>query len=192
MKRVIFIFLCIAIQHNVSAQKNISLNDIAIGSELGFLNGKSQVNLQMLAIAAIQKKKYAIGLGSGFDYYGYRTIPVFVEGKKFFGQGNRRPFVYAKTGLNIAWVMSSQQRMTYTSTGTEFSKFKNGLYADAGIGYTMYNSKGRGLFTGLGFCTKSLTESYNDYIWNGITSSLSRHEAKYRFNNIQLRMGYKF
>lgn len=192
MKRVIVVILFFVLQHTVSAQKKINLKNIAVSSELGILNGKSQVNIQMLATAGIQKKKYAIGLGSGFDYYGYRSIPFFIEWKRFLGEGNRKIFLYLRSGINISWVLSEQQRLLYTSTGKEYSTFRNGLYADAGIGYTLYNSKGRGIFVGLGFCKKNLSENYNDYLWNGSSSTLTNHDVKYNFNNIQLRIGYKF
>ena len=192
MNRIIIIIILLSFQLSSTAQKKVSVKDIAVSSELGLLNGKSQVNVQMLATAGIQKKKYYVGLGSGFDYYGYRTIPVFIEGKKFFGEGSRRPFLYARSGMNVPWVLTNQQRMTYTPTGREYSTFTNGIYVDAGIGYTLYNSKGRGMFAGFGFCKKTLSESYSDYIWNGTSSTFSKHEAHYNFNNVQLRVGYKF
>jgi hypothetical protein len=192
MKIVPIIILLSLIQLSTTAQQKITRKDIAVSSEIGILNGKSQVNIQVLGMAGIQKKKYSLSLGSGFDYYGYRTIPVFVEGKRFLGEGNRKIFIYLRSGLNIAWVLSEQQRVIYTSTGKEFSKFSNGLYADAGIGYTLYNTKGRGIFLGLGACMKNLSENYNDYVWNGASSTLTNHDVKYSFNNIQLRIGYTF
>lgn len=176
----------------MSAQHKRSIKDLAVSTEIGLLNGKSQVNVQMLASAGIQKKKYYVGLGSGFDYYGYRTIPVFIEGKRFFGIGNRRLFTYGRAGMNLPWVLSTQQRQYYTFSGMKNSTYNNGAYFDAGIGYTFYNAHQRGLFTRLGFCHQTLSEDYKMFMWNGTTSSLTDHHSKYIFNNVQLSIGYKF
>jgi len=197
MKGFIFSITSMLIVFTVQAQQIKSKAAFSVSAQTALLNGDNHVNGQFLMSAGFKKSGWFIGAGSGFDYYKYRTVPVFADVKKYFGKGNRQLFVYANAGTNVAWPTANQKNLR-TGAGwwgwssPSNSLFKNGIYTDLGVGYTLFNSKHRGFFTALGYSTKTLTEVYDEQIWNGTTSVMTKRTLDYTMNRILFRIGYKF
>jgi hypothetical protein len=194
MKGIYVSVLSILIGLSLQAQTTKQKGAISVSAETALLNGDSHVNMQILLSAGYELKGWFIGAGSGFDYYKYRTAPVFVDVKKYLGKGNRQLFIYMNGGTDIAWPTENQKTL-HESNWWGFNsdnKFKNGIYTDLGLGYTLFNSKHRGFFTALGYSTKTMTEIYKESIWTGTTTVISERTLKYTMNRVLLRIGYKF
>lgn len=180
----------------VQAQQIKSKGALSVSAETALLNGDNHVNGQVLLSAGYEFKGWYIGAGSGFDYYKYRTVPVFADVKKYFGKGNRQLFIYANAGTDIAWPTENQKNLRNNGGWWGWSPspgvFKNGIYTDLGFGYTLFNSKHRGIFTTLGYSTKTITEIYDESVWNGTTSVMTKRTMDYTMNRILFRIGYKF
>lgn len=197
MKRIYFSFFCLVIGLTVQAQQVKQKEGWSVSAEAALLNGDNHVNGQLLLTTGYEFKGWLIGTGSGFDYYKYRTVPVFLDVKKYFGKGNRQLFVYAKGGTDIAWPTGNQKNLRtgggwWGWSSPSGSMFKNGVYTDLGFGYTLFNSKHRGFFTALGYSTKTMTEIYEEQVWNGVTTIPVKRTLDYTMNRIVFRMGYKF
>jgi hypothetical protein len=76
---------------------------------------------------------WAAGIGVGVDYYGSkRSLPLFVDVKKYLLSGHKSPFVYASAGHNFSWLRDDQKRFAWSVLNY---KEEGGLYYDVGIGY---------------------------------------------------------
>jgi hypothetical protein len=197
MKRIYISVFCIVIVLSVQAQQGKQKGTLSVSAETALLNGDNHVNGQVLLTAGCEFKGWFVGAGSGFDYYKYRTVPVFIDVKKYWGKGNRKLFVYANGGADVAWPTESQKNLR-TGGGwwgwspPSGSIFKNGIYTDIGFGYTLFNSKHRGFFTALGYSTKTMTEKYDEQVWNGTATVTVKRTLDYTMNKVLLRIGYKF
>lgn len=175
----------------VSAQKKVSKGSLVVNAQLSLLNGDDQTEGQIAITTGYGFHNWVVGAGAGFDYYKYRTVPVFADVRRYFGTGSRRPFVYGNIGVDVPWP-TSDQKMSNGWWGTTESRFKNGIYSDVGFGYTLFSNKNRGFFAALGYSTKMLTEKYNETIWNGSTSFVAERSYEYTMNRFLLKFGYKF
>lgn len=181
----------------VHAQQIKPKDKFVVSAEAALLNGDRYVNGQILLNAGYEFNGWYAGAGTGFDYYKYRTVPVFAEVKKYFGNNyNKQFFLFAKGGNDIAWPTENQKNLRSNNWGgwniTSKSVFRNGVYTDVGFGYTLFNSKQKGFYTVAGYSSKSLTEVYNEQVWNGATSVITRRQLQYTLNRIVIRFGYRF
>jgi hypothetical protein len=194
MRKFSLIILGSIIVTFVHAQHTKQKGGFSVSAQAALLNGDNHVNGQILLSAGYELHGWFIGAGSGFDYYKYRTVPAFVDIKKYFGKGNRQLFIYANGGTDIAWPTEKQEnlhRIDWMAFHSD-NKFKNGLYTDFGFGYTLFNSQRRGFFTAIGYSAKTMSETYNELVWNGATSVIAKRTLNYSMNRILLRVGYKF
>lgn len=165
-----------------------------VAAEVNLLNGDNHVNGQVNLQVGLQQKTWQFSVGSGFDYYKYRTIPVYVELKKFFGLEQHQLFVFVKGGSTIAWPTETQKTLRNTNWWGVYSPsmFKNGLFAEGGVGYSLFNKKQHGFYTAAGYSFKSLRESYTEQNWNGNILVSTKRSALYQMNRILLKIGYQF
>lgn len=187
-KLVLFLMLCV---FAASAQKKSTKGSLIVNAQVALLNGDDKTDGQIIVTSGYSYKNWVFGAGTGFDYYKYRTVPVFADVRKYFGTGSRKFFLYGNMGIDVPWPTSDQKRSNGWWGATE-SRFKNGLYSDVGFGYTLFNSKNRGIFVAAGYSTKMLTEIYDETIWNGQTSVLTTRSYEYTMNRFLFRVGYKF
>ncbi len=193
MKYIFSTLIILLIGINLMAQLSKQKGSIAVAAQTALLNGENQVNAQILFTGGYLQNGYYIGLGTGFDYYKYRTVPVFIDIKKYFGNGDRQFFIYANGGVNIAWPTTTQRQQSGWWGWNNLSQFKNGIYSDIGFGYNLFNSKKRGFFTAVGFSNKTLSESYDEQIWTGNNQPItSKRNLEYSMNRILIRFGYRF
>ena len=194
MNRFLCLMACVVqLQSGLQAQEQTDAKKIQVTGGVSLMNGTSQVGAQLSAQVGVEfSKGWTAGMGSAIDYYYFRSVPVFAEVKKYFGNGPRRLFAFAATGVNIAWPTDEDQMNTSGWNIIGKNDFDLGMYADIGIGYTLYNRHQRGLFTGLGYSVKTMSESHTEQIWNGFTTSQAQRKTDYTFNRVLIRIGYKF
>lgn len=194
MKIIYLGMITMMIVLTLQAQKAKQKGTVVVSAQAALLNGDKHVNGQFLLTGGYQLKGWFIGGGTGFDYYKYRTVPAFVDVKKYFGKGDRQFFIYANGGINIAWPTNNQQQQSgWWGWNAQQSKFKNGIYTDVGFGCTLFNSKKRGFFTSAGYSTKTLSETYNEQSWGGPNPPIStKRTLEYTMNRVLIRVGYRF
>lgn len=138
-----------------TAEQRIFLRSI---SNIGLLNGSkgSSVSLQTLLGAAF-KGTFA-GVGVGIDYYRFRSIPLFFDLRHEFGKGRRNFFVYGDLGYNFDWLTEKNKEIYYFSST---SKYKGGIYYDAGIGYKISFKNKDALLISTGYSMKRIKNEVN-------------------------------
>ena len=141
---VVFAFLIF----NSSAQVKPTFHSI---NTLGVATGKGTDNIIFQTVNGVKYKKWLWGIGFGGDYYQYRTYPLFIDTRRYFGplcQG----FAYGDLGYNFAG-KNTPGREVYNYTSYKFS---GGMYSDLGFGYRKKLSKKYSLIGSIGFSYKEM------------------------------------
>ena len=128
-------------------------------------------------------KTWSTGIGVGIDGYSERSIPLFIDVRKSFGNGFNKAFVYVDGGINFAWPNFIQR---------ENSSFPNyeqpSWYYDTGLGWKIpLGTKSAFLLSG-GFTLKQLKGERSAY-GPGIGGRF--HEYKQKFENTYRRISVK-
>jgi len=168
--------------------------------EVGVLSGSYQVTGDLRLQGGVQKNGWMIGLGSGFDYYRFTSVPVYAQGRKLFGKRKSKPFIVTSLGVNFPTTTSTNE-MTMENMLSSFRapdgipkrNYERGMYGEIGLGYAFLSKKGRGLLVSLSYTQKRIKESSLQYIYAGTIMEEPTPEInEYIMNRAALRIGYKF
>ena len=169
--------------------------------EVGVLSGSYQVTGDLRLQGGVQKNGWMIGLGSGFDYYRFTSVPVYAQGRKMFGKRKSKPFIMTSLGVNFPTTTSSNEIPTSDIMWSIRSQFPSGptrtynmgIYGEIGLGYALLSKKGRGLMFSLSYTQKRIKESSLQYIYAGTVMDEPTPEInEYIMNRAAVRIGYKF
>jgi opacity protein-like surface antigen len=137
---------------------------------------------------------WLVGAGVSYDPYRFHTLPIYVQGRKMFGNGKSKPFILGSLGSNIIL----EQDKNGTNIFTPFSvpwidlnyQYTNGIYAEGGIGWAFRTRKKWGFNLSLSYTHKSNTERYNSRVWAGNNETENTtSENKYLMNRLAMRIG---
>ena len=176
-----------------SAQKktcNLKFHSI---NGISLLNGENEVSAGLQSVNGFQKGNLFAGVGVGLDYYIHRSVPLFADLRYEFGKKKDKFFAYVDGGVNFAWVEDDVFNGPIIFDGpimTNSSKFHNGYYTDAGLGYIINVKKAGALVLALGHSRKTLREdiTYTDWRSQQPTTDIYR----YKFNRIVVKIGWRF
>ncbi len=146
-------FITCAIE--VSAQKkNNPSCDCGFQSilNIGLLEGQMGGDFQIQTVNGFQYKGWFAGIGTGVDYYRFRSIPLFLDIRKNITNKNLTPFIYADGGMHFPWKKDNES-FYYDAS------MSNGLYYDAGIGMNFTLRKNQGITFSAGYSYKFVKET---------------------------------
>ena len=130
IKSIPFFLLSLFIIFSASAQKEkLKFHSI---NAVGLSNGQSGGYLLLQTVNGLEFKNWYSGIGFGADYYQYKSYPLFLDARKYFGK-NDKGFAYADLGYNFAGKNKPGKEVYYYSS----YHFTSGIYTDIGIGYKM-------------------------------------------------------
>ena len=150
---------------------------------VGLLEGEKGSAFQLQTINGLQYNSWFVGVGVGLDYYRIRSVPVFADVRKNFGQGQNKFFAYIDAGLHYPWLANTQKDL-YGST------YSNGFYSDIGFGYRMILHGNSALILSIGYGYKQTEETVS-------TTSCpfygpcypSPQKIDYNLNRLNLKLG---
>jgi len=186
-----------------TAQKQKANNRFRFQSinQVGLLNGETGASPQLQTVNGVQYKSWFGGLGIGLDYYQFRSIPVFADFRKTFGDSKNKVFVYGDGGISCSWV-TTKEKNNYNGT---LDRFSNGWYVDGGLGYQIHISGKNALLLSLGYSYKTVKESIPVYypvlympaidFTPGVPPGLATGQTNrydYHFNRISIKIGWAF
>lgn len=181
--------------NKLEAQENTK-NNFHITPQVNLLNGNSNVSSSISIELSKQYKMFHYGISMGVDYYKFRTAPITLQIKHFLNTQRNKPFVYAGVGYNIAWLLEKEKMQTgwswWGGGENEFATYKGGLAYNFGVGYLLQNTKQKGLIISLGINSKSLTEQYTDWVFNGVDNTQMPRSKTYNFTRLSLGVGFMF
>lgn len=188
--RYIFLQIFILISIISFAQKKSDNYKFHSINSLSFLNGENEVSAGLQSVNGFQKGNWFAGAGVGLDYYIHRTVPVFADVRYEFGKNRNKFFAYADAGVNFVWVEEVFNDEPIIWEGSSSSKFYNGVYTDAGFGYSIAMKKAGAFVLSLGYSHKTLREDVTYTDWR--TQQLTTDIYRYRFNRIAVKVGWRF
>ncbi len=101
----------------------------------GLTIGTEHPGITMQTIHGVRHKSWFAGIGTGYDNFGYKSIPVFADVRKTFGSSAKwKPFVYADAGLNIALNDHVYPSKLPYSDGQPLYDLYNTFLGEAGLG----------------------------------------------------------
>jgi hypothetical protein len=127
----------------------------------------------------------------GLDYYLFRTIPVFADVRYVYGKKKNKFFAYADGGINVSWVEKSINGGIVIWDRTQHTtKYQNGIFTDAGLGYMVKMKNENALVLSLGQSGKTLKvhDTYIDWRSQKEQTDITR----YRLNRVVVKFGWQF
>jgi hypothetical protein len=155
---------------------------------ISFIGGDSPEKTGFGSTNGIVFSSWFAGIGAELDNYHFKTIPVFFDGRKYFGSQNRL-FIYADFGVNLP----AQKK-----AGKEFydySRFyySGGMYWASGIGYLFPFIKKSSLLFSVGNSYKSMSAKtvVNVYCPAG-NCAPSYRDYQFKFYRMLVKAGLVF
>jgi hypothetical protein len=182
-----FLFACaLALAASVSAQTgSTGFHPVA---QVSLLNGSKGMSASVQATAGFRLKPLYLGLGTGIDYYRFRTVPLYVALRKDIGRSPA--FLYSDIGYHFDWLTdANKNRNQFNSTGT----YEGGLYYDIGIGARLDQKSQNGFILSAGYSAKHMKQEVQQYIC-GVVGPCSVYNETYRYNlgRIMIKAGWIF
>jgi hypothetical protein len=120
-------------------------------NQFAIVGGENHVNTAFQTINGIKFSNWFSGIGIGIDNYRYKTLPLFLDGRWYFGE-DKKAFFYGDVGYNFTMKNKPGKEVYYYNT----YDFSGGTYTDFGIGYQTPLYKKSSLLFSLGYSSKKL------------------------------------
>ncbi|MEO7767719.1 MAG: hypothetical protein ABIS01_09845 [Ferruginibacter sp.] len=193
MKRLLAVMLAITLaSFTMQAQENGKkrngwMNKFQSFNTLQVLNGSTTTSLAVNTVNGFQFGKIFTGIGTGFDYYYHRSVPLFIEARLDLLKRKGKLQLFSNGGLSFPF--SSQNKNLEYNAGTYKT---SGMYG-AGLDYLAMVKK-EAIILGVGFSNKTVLQTRDSYVWNPITnvSEITPIKDEYSLNRISIRIGWMF
>lgn len=188
MKKIIFFLSCLPLM--AVAQQKDKINYYA-SYQFGMTVGKAYTTINAQMIQGIRYKNYQAGVGVALDPYGFRTIPVFGHVAYMLHPQKSSPYVYADAGVSIPW-NSGVITEKNPATKQEWHKLYSGLYAEAGIGYSIAINKRHAVTFSGGYSYKRFRYTENVQTWDGNVIIQQKDWYIFNYRRLAFRIGFSF
>jgi len=141
-----------------NAQKSIHYT----GSiEAGILKGNRPASSFVYTTHGIAYKQYAFSLGSGFDFYPFSSVPLFVDVKRRFSGKQVQSFIHAAAGVNFTSPNSNYAKSYFKYAGD--GQFNTGFFAKGGGGLIFRAQKQWKISLSAGYSYKTSSYIYKPF-----------------------------
>lgn len=115
------------------------------------IHGENGMDIGYQTVNGLRFSNWFSGIGIGVDNYQYKTLPLFIDGRWYFGE-NKEGFIYADIGYNFPMKDKPGKEISnYT-----YYSFIGRVFTDAGVGFQIKCSKKSSLLFSLGHSYKEL------------------------------------
>jgi hypothetical protein len=190
MKKIFLVTILMAIVtvSSLPAQSKINFRS---QNYAGLLEGDAGSSWQLQTINGFQKRTWFAGLGTGLDFYRYRTVPLFLSVNKSIKPAGNSFYFLSDAGINFAWVNKELR-----SPGNDFisDKFTPALYWNSGVGYkAVIGKKENALLINMGYSYKHLKETKELPVFCiNPPCPPNIEEYNYHLKRISIRLGWEF
>lgn len=129
-KYLVIVCLGALLSTNGSAQSSWKFTS---AEYVGMLWGEAGNYGQVQTINGASNRAWFLGLGTGLDFYRYRSIPLFLSLTRQLMPSKNGLFLNLDGGVNFPWYHRPDGG--YYTPGFSTSEFKMGPYWGAGLGY---------------------------------------------------------
>jgi hypothetical protein len=185
--RTAFIYSCLVMMFcpSSSAQQKIKFSSINTG---GIIIGQTKVNGLFQSVNGLTYQKWFAGVGAGADYYYHKSIPIFIDARRYLGKSDA-VFLYADLGYNRPWDNKpGDEVFSYGSY-----HFTGGVYTDVGAGYAFKLIPNFSLIVSGGFSYKNI-RSRVGVLYPCLVPPCNEemNSYNYEFNRFVLKAGIQF
>ena len=145
-----FLIMLIVFAAAVSYGQKKKLEFHSINS-VGIIGGESSSAATYETVNGFAFSSWFAGLGAALDNYHFKSVPFFVDARKYFGK-EKSLFVYGNIGANLPAQKQADKEFVYYNS----YYFEGGVYADGGIGYRFPLIKKTSLVFSFGNSYKSM------------------------------------
>jgi hypothetical protein len=158
---------------------------------IGLVNGESLSGFQVQTINGFQKGTWFGGVGTGLDFYFYRTVPLFLSFTKFLTARDRSFYFSVDGGTNFVWDNNTANSINGRRSDGDFTP---SLYYGASAGYKIgLKNKRDAILLNIGYSAKYVEEAIKTMTFC-INPPCPEFDDKYhyRFNRLSLKVGWMF
>jgi hypothetical protein len=154
---------------------------------IGLSDGQSGGYLLLQTVNGVAIGKWYSGIGFGADYYHYKSYPLFIDARRYFGR-NDKGFAYADLGYNFSGKNKPGKEIFYSSY-----HFTSGIYTDIGIGYKMKFARNSSFLISTGYSYKEINNKVG-VVTPCLVAPCPVDYSKYRYRNgrVVLKAGVDF
>jgi hypothetical protein len=161
--------------------------------EAALVNGGYESNAAITMTHGLGFKGITASVGAGIDYYRFRSVPVFIDLKKYFTIAKLQPFIQASAGLNVAWPTTEQKIVQrWWWQGNDTISFSNGIYSKAVMGIVLNPGKQVKISAVAGWSYKSVTTRYDELVFDGTGSRMEIRTMIFGLNRLYVGLGVSF
>jgi len=154
----------------------------------GIIEGEQRTSFHIETLNGIKYRTWFGGVGTGLDYYYFRSIPVYLSAKKYLSPRNHSFYLQGDGGLNFAWDESSIR--SWNQVGSDF---KPGLYWNGSIGFATGLDRKNSFSFGVGYSHKFLKEIKEIAVECFNPPCENTYEVyRYNLSRLMLRLGWQF
>ena len=188
---LLFVFCFSCISSTSLAQKDTLRDKPTFTTilKMGLLNGEAdKAGVSLAFTNGLRYRNWFGGIGAGLDYYGLKSIPLYVEAARDFSKQTPSPFLNAAVGYNFPLRDKNYKSWTqYKSQG--------GLYYALGGGYKFSLGQELALTLSAAYSFKGQKEElFNDYgRWLFEEPLPPRTDTyTYKFRRLSVNIGFVF
>lgn len=193
----LIVTLCLFISA-ARCQNKIQPHPFVMTIQGGIMEGQTDKTVpQFQLLGGIKKDTWLLSLGAGMDYYGARSIPLFLDVKNIFGKKSNSFFGYGALGYNFSWLRDNEKIKNWWVPSVNDQK--GGLFYEAGVGYkiAVKNKMGFGLSAGYSYKEQSETVHYKPNCDFCVpipqpTVESKPETFKYQFRRVSIKLHYWF
>jgi hypothetical protein len=127
-------------------------------NQVGLLTGSAGEAVSVQTINGIKKSRSFAGVGVGLDFYGLKTVPLFVDLRTDFSLNKNTPFAYFDAGVNFLSLNHIQKEQA------GFPSTSPGVFYDIGLGWKLSGKNNEAMIVSAGYTLKQArykTQSYS-------------------------------
>jgi hypothetical protein len=183
---LVFTCSCLAGQHNARAPK-WKFNS---ANQVGLLQGEAHSSASLLSVNGFRYGNFFSGVGTGIDYYRYRSIPLFGECRQYFGESLNQVYIYGNAGISFVW----KERSNDLYGGKE--SYHPGFYGGAGIGYKVGLKNATGITLSVGYTYKKVTNVQQEIVGCPVSPTgpciFAPETYRYHLSRLIFQFGFLF
>ncbi|MEO6134831.1 MAG: hypothetical protein ABIP35_06740 [Ginsengibacter sp.] len=157
-------------------------------NSIGFAAGESSPGLVLETVNGIKFSNWFAGIGIGMDDYRYKSIPLFLEGRMFFGE-DKKGFIYGDLGYNF----TGKNKPGNEIFNYDSYHFSGGSYLALGVGFNLPLYKKSTVQFSVGYSYKKMSDKIGVHICPFVgpcNIDYSRYE--FGFGRLILKAGVAF
>ena len=190
MRKILGIFILLSVFGREASLQQVKKDKQAFGSQVsaGVVEGQYGTSFHIETVNGIRTKTWFNGIGTGLDYYYYRTIPLYLSSTKYLTARNHSFYVQGNAGVNFAWERDPISRWNEVS-----SEFKPGLYWNGSLGWATGLDRKNSFLFGIGYSYKFIKEIKEIAVFC-INPPCENSVETYRYSlrRLSLKLGWQF